>query len=58
MQQAVELSKAEPEHFASVWLCCVWGSVAGEMMLKKGKPGSLEKPSLLEVVQSSGLVST
>lgn len=57
----VELSRAEPEHFASVWLFCIWGSTAGEieeMMLRKGKPGILEKPSPLEVVHSSGLAST
>ena len=53
----VELSRAEPECFASVWLFCVWGSAAGEMMSRKGKPGSPEKPSPLEVVHSSGLVS-
>jgi len=43
----VELSRAEHEHFTSVWLFCVWVSVAGEtgeMMSRRGKPGSVEKP--------------
>lgn len=40
----VELSRAKPEHFASVWL--FWGSASrntGKRMLRKGKAGSLQK---------------
>lgn len=56
-----ELSRAKPEHFASVWPFCIWGSVAWktvEMVLKKGQSGRLEKPPSLEVACSSWLAST
>lgn len=60
VENCVELSRAKTEHFASVWLVWVWGSASGnsrERMLRKGKDGSLQKLSALEVVHSSGLVS-
>lgn len=42
--KCVELSRAEPERFASVWLFCIWEGVAGEMMSRKGKPGKAVSP--------------
>lgn len=53
----VELSRAEPQHFASVLLFSIWACAdreTGEMMSRKEKPGSLEKLSSWEVVHSFG----
>lgn len=52
-----ELSRAEPQHFISVLLFSIWASVdreTGEMMLRKGKPRSVEKLSPWEMVHSFG----
>lgn len=55
--KCVELSRAEPQHFASVLLFSIWACAdreTGAMVLRKEKLRSLEKLSPWEVVHSFG----